>query len=82
MLGIKKFDGVPKLLKKKLAASKVEISTHPHIGAPSLPVVSVGDKVKVGQLIAEAANGLSVTQHASINGTVISVTPEKIIIEA
>lgn len=82
MLGIKKFDGVPKLLKKKLAASKVEISTHPHIGAPSLPVVSVGDKVKIGQLIAEAANGLSVTQHASINGTVISVTPEKIIIEA
>ena len=53
-----------------------------HIGAPSEPVVSVGDKVEKGQLIAgirEGAMGANI--HASISGKIISVTGERIIIE-
>ena len=40
------------------------------------------DTVKAGQLIAKAADGLSVPQHASISGKVILANQEKIIIQA
>lgn len=41
-----------------------------HIGAPATPVVKVGDEVKVGQLIAEAGNGLSSPIYSGVSGTV------------
>jgi len=62
--------------------AEVEILMSQHIGAPSVPTVSVGDKVEVGQLIADAAQGLSVPQYASISGKIVSVDPSKIVIEA
>jgi Na+-translocating ferredoxin:NAD+ oxidoreductase RnfC subunit len=82
MLGVLKFDAIPEYVPKKLSAERVEILTSQHIGAPSIPAVSVGDEVSVGQLIANAADALSVPQYASINGRVISVDPSKIVIEA
>jgi Na+-translocating ferredoxin:NAD+ oxidoreductase RnfC subunit len=45
-----------------------------HIGAPSMPVVSVGDSVEEGQLIAICPDGaLGANIHASISGKVSSV---------
>ena len=41
-----------------------------HIGAPAKPVVSVGDRVLVGQMIAEAGGFVSAAIHASVSGTV------------
>lgn len=41
-----------------------------HIGAPAKPVVSVGDRVLVGQKIAEAGGFVSAPIHASVSGTV------------
>lgn len=41
-----------------------------HIGAPARPVVSKGDRVLVGQKIAEAAGFVSVPVYASVSGTV------------
>ena len=41
-----------------------------HIGAPAKPLVQAGDKVKVGQKIAEAGGYISSPIHASISGTV------------
>lgn len=41
-----------------------------HIGAPAKPVVSVGDRVLVGQMIAEAGSFVSAPIHASVSGTV------------
>lgn len=41
-----------------------------HIGAPAKPLVQSGDKVKVGQKIAEAGGYISSPIHASISGTV------------
>ncbi len=82
MLGVLKFDAIPTYLPKKLAASRVEILTSQHIGAPSIPCVSVGDTVNEGDLIANAGAGLGVPQYASISGKVISVDPAKIVIEA
>ena len=44
-----------------------------HIGAPSVPCVSVGDKVYVGQKIAEAGGFVSANIHSSVSGKVISI---------
>ena len=82
MLGVLKFDGAPTYIAKTLEASRVEIATSQHIGAPSVPCVNVGDTVKAGDMIAEAGAGLSVPQYASISGKVISCDSTKIVIEA
>lgn len=41
-----------------------------HIGAPAKPVVKPGDKVKVGQLIAEAGGFVSSPIYSGVSGTV------------
>ena len=41
-----------------------------HIGAPSVPVVNVGDSVYVGTLIAEAGGAVGSPMHSSVSGTV------------
>ena len=46
-----------------------------HIGAPAKPLVAVGDKVKVGQPIAEPGGFVSAYIHASVSGTVKSIAP-------
>ncbi len=53
--------------------SRVVIHLSQHIGAPSTPVVAVGDEVKAGQLIAEASGFVSIAQHASISGKVSKI---------
>lgn len=55
---------------KITAPEEVCIPLSMHIGAPATPVVKIGDKVKIGQVIAEAGNGVSAPVHASISGTV------------
>ncbi len=44
-----------------------------HLGAPSSPIVAVGDHVFRGQLIAEAAGFVSVPLHASATGRVTAI---------
>ncbi|MBO4384619.1 MAG: electron transport complex subunit RsxC [Clostridia bacterium] len=51
----------------------VVIPTVMHIGAPAKPVVKAGDKVAVGQLIAEPGGFISAPIHASVSGTVKKV---------
>ena len=46
-----------------------------HIGAPSVPCVAVGDKVKVGQVIAEPGGFVGAYIHSSVSGTVKSIAP-------
>ncbi|MGE4588040.1 MAG: electron transport complex subunit RsxC [Acidaminococcaceae bacterium] len=41
-----------------------------HIGAPAKPIVSVGEKVKLGQLVAAAQGFVSSNIHASVSGMV------------
>lgn len=55
--------------------AEVCISMAQHLGAPATPVVSVGDKVKVGQVIGEPAGFISGFVHASASGTVKAVEP-------
>ena len=69
-LGVWSFDKMPRYIGDVADISRVEIPINKHIGAPSIPSVRDGASVKRGDVIAEAADGLSVPQHASIDGKV------------
>jgi electron transport complex protein RnfC len=53
--------------------SEVKLPMSMHSGAPANPVVSIGDYVKVGQVIGEAVGSVSSPVHASVSGTVKSI---------
>ncbi|MBQ2664782.1 MAG: electron transport complex subunit RsxC [Clostridia bacterium] len=44
-----------------------------HIGAPLKPLVQIGDKVKVGQKIADSEEFVSAPVHSSVSGTVTDI---------
>lgn len=46
-----------------------------HIGAPARPVVKIGDRVLIGQMIAEASGYVSAPIHASVSGMVTAIEP-------
>ena len=52
-----------------------------HIGAPGIPEVAAGDRVKRGQKIARF-EGLGANIHASVQGKVAEVTEEYVLVEA
>ena len=52
------------------APERVYVSLSQHIGKPALAVVSVGDKVEKGQMIAEANGFISAPVYSSVSGTV------------
>ena len=51
------------------------VSMAQHLGAPATPVVAAGDKVKVGQVIAEPSGFISGYVHSPVSGTVKAVGP-------
>lgn len=53
---------------------KIVIPLSQHIGAPSKPIVKVGDEVLAGQPIAEAGGFVSIPMHSSISGKVTKIT--------
>ena len=79
-LGVTKYDRVATYGAELSDVDRVSILMNSHIGAPSVPCVKNGDVVKRGQPVARGAEGLSVPQHASIDGRV-TVTDTKIIID-
>lgn len=82
MLGVHKYDVVPEFVFDKLKVKRVEIPMGTHIGAKAIPAVKIGDIVEEAQLIATAAEGLSIPQYASIAGKVTYVDNNKVVIEA
>lgn len=58
---------------KMTPPKEVLIPTSQNIGAPAVPTVKVGDEVKVGQLIAQAAGHVSSPIHASVSGKVTKI---------
>ncbi len=53
--------------------SQVSIPVGQHIGAPATPVVSKGDTVKVGTLIAKSSGFVSANIHSPVSGTVSKI---------
>lgn len=72
-----------KMLKEKLMIEQDEILTFSptmvfiplaqHIGAPVEPIVSVGDYVKQGEVIAETDAFVSAKIHASVSGKIVDM---------
>jgi len=76
-------EGIHPIHEKRLTSSltvgdlrlpgKVVIPLSQHIGAPSEPLVRIGDSVKKYQKIGEAKGFISASVHASISGKVIAI---------
>ena len=81
-LGLTKYDKDAPMDENVVPVSKVKILLSQHIGAPAQAIVKTGDTVTKGQMIAQHADGLSVSIHASISGRVTEVTDRHIIIAA
>lgn len=82
-LGVTEYELAAPLDNEEVTGFKtVRVLLSQHIGAPAKAVVAAGDTVKKGQAIAEAAQGLSVNIHASIDGLVTEVTDRYIEIKA
>lgn len=62
-------------VKKILPEGEMVFPLSQHIGAPAKPVVEPGDKVLVGQTIAEAGGFVSVDICSSVSGTVKKIEP-------
>lgn len=54
--------------------AKLYLPLQQHLGAPARPVVLVGQKVKKGELIAEAQGMISAPIHAPTSGVIAAVT--------
>lgn len=79
-LGIAQYDVDAPFLDTTPESDFVKIQMSQHIGAPAVPVVKAGESVNKGQMIAEAADGLSVPVHSSVWGVVQSVSDKEIVI--
>lgn len=81
-LGLYRYDVPAPYTELETAVKTVKIPMSQHIGAPAKPVVAAGERVSAGQKIGEAAEGLSVAIHASIDGVVEKVTEREVVIRA
>ena len=64
----------------EFSVEKITIPLKQHVGGPCQPIVSVGDHVKRGQLIATPA-GLGANIHASLSGVVESIDDMNIVLK-
>ena len=81
-LGLSGFNNVGPLEARALEPRRVVLPLKQHAGAPAVPAVQVGARVKAGDLVAAPApKALGARLHASIPGVVCSVDGA-IVIEA
>ncbi len=80
-LGLSRYDLPAPLDDELQPENSVRVMLSQHIGAPAVPVVSVGEHVAYRQMIARPGDGLSVGMHASLEGVVTDVTDTYIRIE-
>ena len=82
-LDLSKYNTSAKISDAKVSPDTVKISLSQHIGKPAVSSVKVGDKVKMGDVIAECDDkALSVAYHSSIDGSVMKVTDKYVMISA
>lgn len=79
-LGLYHYDVPAPFIDTTPTTKYVRIQMSQHIGAPAKPFVKAGDQVKKGQKIADAAEGLSVSIHCSIDGVVEKVDEKEVIV--
>jgi Na+-translocating ferredoxin:NAD+ oxidoreductase RnfC subunit len=81
-LGLRGFRNQGPLVEMEIAPRRVVLPLKQHAGAPSVPSVRPGERVREGDLVAARVEGsLGANIHASISGRVASVD-EAVVIEA
>ena len=60
-------------IKRTFNPKKVTIPLLQHTGSPAEPIVTVGDSVKVGTVIAKATGFISCPIHATISGKITRI---------
>ncbi len=60
---------------------KVILQLKQHVGGPCKPIITVGEEVKKGQLIA-IPEGLGANLHASVYGKVVDINETEIVVDA
>jgi len=82
-LGLGKYDAPAPIVDVEITAKQLKIKLAQNIGAPSVAAVSVGDRVKVGDVLGRfTPDKLGTSVHAPMNGTVTEVTEQFVTIEA
>ena len=80
--GIHPYDGKDlskdSAIQNVLPGNELAYPVSQHIGAPAKPIVAKGDRVLVGQKIAEAGGFVSAPVHSSVSGTVKSIEPRRV----
>jgi Na+-translocating ferredoxin:NAD+ oxidoreductase RnfC subunit len=80
-LGLRDYDVPAPIKENPEEVKEVRIAFAQGIGAPSQPVVSAGDRVEKGDLIAKIPEGkLGSNVHASISGKVVAIGSESVLI--
>ncbi|MCK5074587.1 MAG: SLBB domain-containing protein [Bacteriovoracaceae bacterium] len=60
---------------------RTRIATNRHIGVPAIPIVGIGEKVKIGDMIAKSPDEkVGTIYHASIKGEIMEITHDEICI--
>ena len=81
--GIHPYDGKElskdKPVKEILPKGNLVYPLSQHIGAPAQPIVAKGDRVLVGQKIAESGGFVSAPIYASVSGTVKAIEPHRVV---
>jgi Na+-translocating ferredoxin:NAD+ oxidoreductase RnfC subunit len=73
-LGLSKYDAEAPYRRIDFMPEVVRIPLKQHIGVAATPIISIGDRVRKGDLIADvASNNLGARIHASIDGKVTSI---------
>jgi Na+-translocating ferredoxin:NAD+ oxidoreductase RnfC subunit len=81
-LGLTRYDGPAPLTPFEEPIQRVKIDLAQHLSAPAESQVVVGQAVRAGDLLGEIPSGkLGARMHASVAGTVLSVTPDSVTIE-
>lgn len=80
-LGLTAYDREAPYQDEIRSVREVKLLLAQHIGAPAAACVKPGDAVTCGDVVGAAAEGLSVSIHASVSGTVTEVTETYIMIE-
>lgn len=81
-LGLSAYDVEAPLVEERLKVERAVLPLSQHIGAPAVAVVRPGESVTQGQLLGEAAQGLSVPVHAPFSGRVTDVSEKTICLVA
>ncbi|MGD0038389.1 MAG: 4Fe-4S dicluster domain-containing protein [Bacteroidota bacterium] len=79
-LGIEEYDVPAYFVEKKLFPDQIRLPLLQHLGLPAKAIVSIGQQVKAGEVVADMPEGkLGARIHASIDGQVKTIDGEIVI---